>query len=384
MAIGAFIFQGLTETTHEEVLGKMLHHESLENATFSVAFVRRSGVRLLQSKILPIAKKVKVFAGIRNPITSYQGLELLLDLGANVYCVDVGQVRRIFHPKIYVSKCADTTSLMVGSANLTSGGLIENIESSLFLRLNIKDVDDLNLSNEAYQCLHELEVNFPENVFKLSNKPQLLELLELGLVADERIKLSVPVGTSNKGNVKKTVPAINLKTKKKPQDQPSISESVAALKASLLIAGTKTFENYVEVWRSKPLKPSNINITTSSTANKKGVLSLGQGGMNGKGDFQNYFRNEVFGKLTWSPVIPKGTYEAEAQFEVRIGGVFIGTYNLRIRFSEAKKTVQQNNVTTRLVWGELLQFISSKEYLKRIVYLSRHVGDPKQFLLEID
>lgn len=122
MTESSFIFQGVTEFTHEAALDKMLNPQDFESAIFSVAFVRRSGVRLLQKRIMPIASKITVFAGIRNPITSSQGLGLLLELGARVYCVDVGQSRRIFHPKIYFSKSGNQAALMVGSANLTMGG----------------------------------------------------------------------------------------------------------------------------------------------------------------------------------------------------------------------------------------------------------------------
>ena len=387
MAICSFVFQGLTVVTHEEILNGMLSQNELESATFSVAFVRRSGVRLLQSKMLPNANRIKVFAGIRNALTSYQGLELLMDIGTNVYCVDVGQVRKIFHPKVYVSKCAGSASVMVGSANLTSGGLIQNIESSVALNLDLNDKDDVSLLTEMNKYLHDLEGNFPENVYKLSNKSQLQELLDWGLIADELVQLSVPVGTSSKkGTGPKPVPSMKLKTKKQIADKQSFNETVAALNSQVsgAAAGAKSFENYIEAWRSKPLKASNINLTTSPTAAKKNVLSLGQGGMNEPIDFQNYFRNVVFSELNWLDVKPAGTSEAKAPFEIRIGGILVNVFELRIRFSQSQKTVGQKNVTTRLVWGELLEYVSSKEFLGKIVYLSRHISDPKKFLLEID
>jgi HKD family nuclease len=387
MAICSFVFQGLTVATHEEILNGMLSNAGLESATFSVAFVRRSGVRLLQNSMLPNANKIKVFAGIRNAITSYQGLELLMDIGISVYCVDVGQVRKIFHPKVYVSKGVDKASIMVGSANLTSGGLIKNIESSIALNLDLNEKVDVSLFTEMYQYLQDLEENFPDNVCKLSNKSQLQELLDWGLISDELVQLSVPIGiSSNKVKGTKPVPSMKLKTKKEIVDKQPFSETVAALNSLVTgsVTGAKSFENYIEAWRSKPLKASNINLITSPTAAKKNVLSLGQGGMNEPIDFQNYFRNVVFAKLDWQDVKPAGTSEALAPFEIRIGGIFVGVFELRIRFSQSKKTVEQNNVTTRLVWGELLKYVSAKEYLGKIVYLSRHISDPKKFLLEID
>lgn len=255
------------------------------------------------------------------------------------------------------------------------------------MKLDLSDKADLQIAESVRKGLTDLPTEFPENVFELKHMSELEQLLEWGLIADEIVKLNFPVGEASKkiGGPKK-VPAIKLKNKKKPIDSQSVDEVIEALSSTISAAGSisKSFETYVEVWKSKPLKPSNINLITSSTASKKNVLSLGQGGLKEPIDFQHYFRNEVFGNLNWHPVKPNGTDEADATFEVRIAGIFLGSFVLRVRFSQSTKTVQQKNVTTRLVWGELLSHISAEENLDRIVYLSRHINDPKQFLLEID
>jgi HKD family nuclease len=85
--------------------------------------VSESGVQQIEAVLRSHADRVTVFAGIRNDITSQQGLALLHDIGVKLYTVDTGSRAVIFHPKLYLVRGRTNARFVVGSANLTLGGL---------------------------------------------------------------------------------------------------------------------------------------------------------------------------------------------------------------------------------------------------------------------
>jgi HKD family nuclease len=52
-------------------------------------------------------------------------------IGVNVYTVDTGSRAVIFHPKLYLVRGEKVARLVIGSANLTLGGLNNNVEAGL-------------------------------------------------------------------------------------------------------------------------------------------------------------------------------------------------------------------------------------------------------------
>ena len=56
------------------------------------------------TELANIGTRLTVFAGIRNDITSRQGLEDLLGFGWKIYAVDTGVRTPTYHPKIFFAK----------------------------------------------------------------------------------------------------------------------------------------------------------------------------------------------------------------------------------------------------------------------------------------
>lgn len=96
-----FILQGFTAETHLAALQRLFEVPVLRRAIVSVAYVNRAGVDLVAEQLTALTGRVRVFAGIRNGVTSKQGLARLLQLGADVFAVDTGARGAIFHPKLY-------------------------------------------------------------------------------------------------------------------------------------------------------------------------------------------------------------------------------------------------------------------------------------------
>src|ERR1700730_2951326 len=142
MAQKEFILQGFTPRTHAEAVRGLFDIPDIERVVLSVAFITESGVDLIKNSLSRHADNTKVFAGIRNDLTSLQGLSGLHGLGLELYAVDTGSRNVIFHPKLYLVRGRRRAGLVIGSANLTLGGLNNNIEAGMLLDLDLADAHD--------------------------------------------------------------------------------------------------------------------------------------------------------------------------------------------------------------------------------------------------
>src|ERR1700749_1488428 len=105
MANRKLILQGLTPNAHADVIRELLNTTDFTNIILSVAFVKESGVQQIESELKARSQDVTVFAGVRNDITSYQGLKLLHSIiGNNLYVVDTGSRNIVYHPKLYLAR----------------------------------------------------------------------------------------------------------------------------------------------------------------------------------------------------------------------------------------------------------------------------------------
>jgi len=65
-----------------------------------------------------------------------------IEAGCNVKFAYNGSSRVLSHPKVYSAKAAERANIVLGSANLTVGGLNSNSEASLRLALDLNTDDD--------------------------------------------------------------------------------------------------------------------------------------------------------------------------------------------------------------------------------------------------
>lgn len=131
--------------------------QALKNSEWScfraaIAFVKRSGTKHVKDALSAFSNRaaVNVSIGINSGGTSAEGLQDLIDAVSPTgkLCVFHNTRGSTFHPKIYLFKNADAAELIIGSGNLTEGGLYTNYEASVRLTLNLKDpTDRLILAN---------------------------------------------------------------------------------------------------------------------------------------------------------------------------------------------------------------------------------------------
>ena len=87
---------------------------------------------------------VEAYVGVDMTGTSYEALCVLLQL-TDVLTVVHAKSAQTFHPKLYSLESDDEAFVIVGSANLTGGGLWRNVETSMSAALDLGECRRLRL-----------------------------------------------------------------------------------------------------------------------------------------------------------------------------------------------------------------------------------------------
>jgi HKD family nuclease len=108
----------------------------------AVAFVKRSGVQHIEAELQQFVQAggtAQLVVGIDQLGSSQEGLAGLLNAVGETGSIWINRTVETyvtFHPKLYLFVSGDAALLMVGSGNLTEGGLYTNDEASLVYWLN--------------------------------------------------------------------------------------------------------------------------------------------------------------------------------------------------------------------------------------------------------
>ena len=156
----------------------------------AVAFIKRSGTRHIADAVSSFARTshVEIIAGIDHRGTSAEGLRDLLDAAAPNGRVIVFHNRLpvTFHPKVYLFKSPDVAELLIGSGNLTGGGLFTNYEASLRLTLDLADPDQAAILQSVEHVL-DIWADTSSGTAHILDENLLARLMALGLVPSEAL-----------------------------------------------------------------------------------------------------------------------------------------------------------------------------------------------------
>ncbi len=398
MAIKKFIFQGITTQTHGDAVRLLFDVPNIERVILSVAFVSESGVEQIESGLRAHAASVIVFAGIRNDITSHQGLARLLHIGGKLFTVDTGSRTVIFHPKLYLARGKATARMVIGSANLTLGGLNNNIEAGMMLDFDMTDKTDRAVVDGIQAQLEALPTDFPSHVVKVNATAVLDDMLASGRLVDEMAVPPPRPTTSAKGTgTTDTVPRIRLRVSpirralvkaraapKKSKAAKSVKVAKVGIPAPTPIPATVGIE-FELVWESKPLTRRDLTIPDAAGTHATGSVNLDKGLLPEAVDHRHYFRDDVFPDLAWVSR-SKTVDEAFAKFQLVLKGISYGEFDLAIRHtnSTTRAAYKQRNAMTRLSWGPTREYVARPDLIGRTLALYRDKVDPTRFVLEID
>lgn len=395
----SFVFQGVTTNTHANAVRDLFTVPNIKRVIISVAFVSESGVQQIEKELRAYAKQLTVFAGIRNDITSYQGLSLLHSITTKLHTVDTGSRTVIFHPKMYMVRGEGFARLLIGSANLTLGGLNNNIEAGMVIDFDLAVADDLAVVNEIEKQLIGLPAEYPDHITLIKKIADLDIMLAGGRLTDEMaLAPPRPTTAADGSSGKDTVPRITLKV---PPIRRALAKAKAAVKVKPPVkkaSGTKKGAaaepekgaaavgvEFELVWESKPLTRRDLTIPDEKVSNPTGSINLDKGLLPGEVDHRHYFREDIFPELKWA-ARSATVEEAFAKFQLVLKGISYGEYDLAIRHTTGttSKAYKQKNAMTRLSWGPMREYIARPDLIGRTLALFRDKIDPTRFVLEMD
>ncbi len=399
MAKKEFILQGFTKRTHGDVIRELFDVFDIQRVLVSVAFVSDSGVQQIEAQLKSQARKVIIFACVRNEITSYQGLKRLISIkDSAIYAVDTGSRHVVFHPKLYLVRGKARARLSVGSANLTLGGLNNNIEAGMMLDFDLNVPADKAVVDCIETQLTALPTEYPEHIKRIKMIAELDELVASGRVVDEMATPPPRPSTSaSSGGATDAVPRIKLKVTPlrrnlaKAKRVPTVSKAKSgATLASKGLAGAVATAGFGFdlVWESKPLRRRDLQIPDGANTAVTGSKLLGKGAMD-QIDPVTYFREDIFGHLKWSRFTNRAgnvAEKADAQFQLWVKGENHGTFSLTISHSlkRVRAAKKDKNSPTELRWNDAAKMIARPDLLDRTMRLYRDIGDPMDFAIEID
>ena len=139
--------QILDNISSDVVSGLSSKIRGAEDTRIAVAFVSRSGLSLIESAIdtsLQSGGYIEFLVGLDMNVTSPSALYYLYSLAQRnqnlkLYCYTSDSVSSTYHPKVYIMRDNTSVSFVVGSSNLTVGGLKKNVEVNLALDGNESD-----------------------------------------------------------------------------------------------------------------------------------------------------------------------------------------------------------------------------------------------------
>ncbi|WP_188455455.1 hypothetical protein [Virgibacillus oceani] len=391
MAKVNFLMQGLKEKeNHRNNLKELIEMEDAKEIILSSAFLTSDGVYVLKDSLLKNKDKITVYVGCRNGITSKQGVSSLLDLGITTFVVDTGSRGFIFHPKASLAIGSTKALSNVGSANLTYGGLINNIESSTIIELDINNSSDKGYVDEFLKTFNNFKQDYPENVFSVNTNEVVERLFDEGRLVDETSTKEIVKGKSKGG--KRIAPTMVLSREhvsipRKASIQKPVTSNFNQNKNQDTVLIADKGLRLIEEWKSKKLTKRDLNIpkvggnthVTGSMLLKKGQYDVDQ---------QVYFREDVFANLEWAPKPnkPDHFHYTKAGFYFVIEGVDYGKYELELKHDirTNTKTYEQRQPMTHLLWGDARELVVNENLLGKELTLYSVRDTVDEYLIEID
>jgi hypothetical protein len=376
-----FLLQAVNNEDHLTPAREVFGLNDLASATISTAFMTASGLSLLTGVLQPIADRTRIFVGIRNGVTTVQAIQKALEIGCETYMVDTGSRQRIFHPKLYYARSPARAKLLLGSANLTMGGLRTNIEASVMQEFD--PATDAAFLDDLEGKLGAMIADYPEHVIRAVDAAQLAGLLRSGRLLDERKARPPEPAGSSVDRALDTIPRMNLHTTPLHVARP------AAPPVPPMAPAAPAPRDWLEqVWKSNGLTRRHLNIPTGANTNPTGSMLLGVGAWEGI-DQRHYFRDDVFAALNWTPdpASARAHIErAEVHIRLIVKDVDYGMRTLQLSHNTRTDTAayEQNNSMTGLHWDDAKPIVAHEDLLGRVLKLFRETADPTRFTLEID
>lgn len=165
---------------------ELLDSSDYHTLNILVAFAKNSGVLRIKDsfeKFRALGGKVNVYVGVDLGVTSYEALTALLlcSDSLNVVHSEKGQT---FHTKIYQFLGKENGLIVVGSHNLTGGGLWTNFESSVLIPVGGQSTNEGELVNGLKDYIGKL-TSLKDSFMSIGVQDDIDKLLQNGYIFKE-------------------------------------------------------------------------------------------------------------------------------------------------------------------------------------------------------
>ncbi len=213
-----FFGQPLSAQSLGELLKNNLTSGNWTEFRAAVAFLKFSGMQHLSEPLQYFLKnpnsKSKVSVGVDLFGTSVEGLrELLAASGIQgevwVFHDNAGH-HPTFHPKLYFFKNSQAALVLIGSGNITQGGLFTNYEAEIVIDLDLSTADDVQLLQQIETAL-DYWCDPSTGLSALLDKKGFVDLINDGLITLESATPNpVPAPPTKSATKGKKVPPSSL------------------------------------------------------------------------------------------------------------------------------------------------------------------------------
>lgn len=366
------------QNSHGALLNNIASLQWVKGIIFSVAYARQEGVQQIKGTFS--VHKPIAFVGCANGVTSAQAMLELLSFTRNLYAIDTANSSVIYHPKVFIFQGENKAELVLGSANLTLGGLNNNFEIGARLAMDFGQPDDQKGYAAMLAAIQNLPNQFPNNVTEIKDRRQILKMLEAGLLNDERKPLPRINGQVRSGNGSKRT-AINVSLIRSAIKRRYQRRAIPINVAVPLPQNAA----WKLLWASNLLTNRDLCIPTGKNTNPTGSMLFKKGAVIGI-DQRIHFRDSVFQNLAWAVDTKKPKWErATGRFFIIINGVNHGIFELMLSHNTDvdSKTYAQKNSMTQLHWGKAAGLVKQPALLGLTLKLYYSNLSTGEFIIEI-
>jgi hypothetical protein len=352
----------------------------------AVAWIKRAGVAGVRPAIDAFRGRgghLRCIVGISLGGTSRQGLALARDVCDELFVFH--EAGRTFHPKVYLASGERRARSLVGSNNLTYGGLSSNYEAAVVSDLDLEDPADKvyfdsvlgfidGLVSEDQLC-REVTAGFMAKLIAHPRYPLLdedaagapeEEPVEGGRSTTRAAPEEEPLfGVAKRPKRPTRAPAVALRGTRTPRGRVGRTGGTRTPAGRAPAAGDPVVKRWFKTLPKADAQQLGGNSSPSNT------MTLVEGGH--PIDRNTYFRYVFFGGETWRAATTRGGQAREVVLidaEIVVDGGSIGTYELEIRHTPGYASSQGNRVT-ELGWRDFGSYLRSNSLVGRTAVLEK-------------
>ena len=395
----------------------MLDDEGLSAITIAVAWVRFRGLLRLKRNVEAFRDRggsLRVVVGIDEGGATRPGLLGVLGMADEAYVFKDSR-GGTFHPKVYLGEGEQKAELLVGSTNLTPGGLFVNVEASTFTvfelpaedkhpalrdarvfiagliddgeactRLTQATVEDL-CANKSYRIALNERSRSRTHARSRGADPADIDETADGAGDDEtgplfspsrRRRTRIPPLTQADRD---ELAALELDDPQEPGQAPASRPPKGGLPPSAPAppVPSRPFTSpgapsVTDVW-TKKMNHSDAQQVSKEKSKITGLVRLTKAGHDI--NHLTWFRRTFFrDPVVWKPTVDRGKKPielADVQFDVRIEGADYGTFVLKVDYGPHRES-KQGNVPTLIHWGrELGAMLRAHDHSGQMLTLER-------------